>query len=102
MLVILILSGVEWGRIPAFRLCSCFCRCLSSAYVACLPLILTPNCPSGPTKIKVENLCRIYCAEKWLSTVHVYHALHHNLTTKTPRLVPAFRKNPCKNSERSR
>src|SRR6266851_6389362 len=33
MLVILILSGVEWGRIPAFCFCSCFCRCLSSAYI---------------------------------------------------------------------
>jgi hypothetical protein len=39
---------------------------------------------------KVEKSGVLFDHEKRLLAVHVYHAIHHNLTTKTPRSAATF------------
>jgi hypothetical protein len=45
-------------------------------------------------KNKLKSRVPISVAKKRPSTDHVYHAIHHNFTTKTPRLTNDFREKP--------
>jgi hypothetical protein len=55
---------------------------------------------------KPENNGVILEPRKLQSAVHVYHAIHHVLTTKTPSIKPGFSKTtlktPAKNNEFAR
>jgi hypothetical protein len=46
---------------------------------------------------KMSKHGSIFDPEKCTSTHHVYHAFHHVLSTKEPRVSPIIRKNPSKN-----
>jgi hypothetical protein len=50
-----------------------------------------------PSKKYFESVTHLSALKKRLHRVHVYHAIHHNLTTKTPPLQTTFPKTPLKN-----
>jgi hypothetical protein len=53
--------------------------------------------PAGRTALKKNSskTCPVFChPENVVSADHVYHAFHHNLTTKTPRSARTFFQKP--------
>ena len=57
----------------------------------------SPRPKSGASAKIVEKPVPFFNREKRPSADHVYHAFHHNFTTKTPRSAPIFSQKPCKN-----
>jgi hypothetical protein len=61
-----------------------------------MPHTFEPHHPSPRRKIKLKIMSYFSTAAKGSFFVHVYHAIHHNFATKTPRLHTAFSKTPSK------
>src|SRR5258708_18919338 len=54
---------------------------------------------SALCKNKPQNSGVLFAPKNRPSSVQLYHAIHHHLTTKTPQQTPIHRKNPPKNAE---
>jgi hypothetical protein len=52
-------------------------------------------------KINLEHLSYLRPPQKWLFSVHVYHAFHHKFTIKTPRQTTRISQNPLQNTTNS-
>jgi hypothetical protein len=51
----------------------------------------------NPVKIKLKIVAYFSTSKSDRQSTSFYHAFHHELTTKAPRLHAVFRKNPLKN-----
>jgi hypothetical protein len=50
--------------------------------------------PANYPKINLKMVSTLSSTKKAPSTHQLYHTIHHNFTTKTPRSTPAFFKKP--------